>query len=78
MRLSTIWSIPAMTMAERMRRTRDWGFQEVAARLPVRLKYFVTMQALARATSKLPNANVPAIPLDDILKNLDEPKRGIS
>lgn len=74
MKLSTIWSIPSMTLAERFRRSWDWSFQEFASHLPVRAKYWVTMQQIAKATAKMPDAEVPAIPLEDILNNLDVPK----
>lgn len=64
-----------MSTMERLRRTRDWGAAAFGARLPLRVRYFVTIGELAKVTTqKLPNAEVPAIPLEDILKNLDAPK----
>lgn len=72
MKLTTIWTIPAMPLTERLRRTRDWAAQEFAARLPKRIKYFVTLQQIGKATMTSPN--VPATPLDEILRNLDAPK----
>jgi hypothetical protein len=71
-RFTTIWTIPAMSLTERLRRTRDWAAQEFAARLPKRIKYFVTLQQIGRATMTSPN--IPATPLEDILRNLDAPK----
>lgn len=75
MRLSTIWSIPAMTLAERLQRTRDWAFSEVAARLPVRLRYFVAVQQMAKVSQRLPNVAVPEITFEQFMKNIDTPKR---
>ena len=40
MRLTTIWTIPAMTLAERLRRTGDWAAAAIAHRLPRRLAYW--------------------------------------
>jgi hypothetical protein len=70
MRLSTIWSIPCMSTMERLRRTREWANMEVASRLPQRLRYWVTMMEIAKATRNSPN--IPGTPLDEILKNLQK------
>ena len=72
MRLRTIWSMPAMTLAERLRRTREWAAMEVAAHLPLRVKYWATMQGIGKATINSPD--VPATTLADILRNLPAPK----
>lgn len=72
MRFKTIWSLPAMSFSERLRRTRDWFAQKVATALPVRVRYWVTMQEVGRATMTSPN--IPATPLEEVLRNLDAPK----
>lgn len=72
MRLRAIWTIPAMTLAERLRRTRDWAAMAVAARLPLRIRYWVTIQMVGKATMSSPN--VPATPLDEVLRHLPAPK----
>lgn len=72
MRFTTIWGMPSLPLKERISRTRDWIAQEVAHRLPVRIRYWSTMQALAKATMGSPN--VPETPLDDILRKLEAPK----
>lgn len=72
MRLITIWSIRGMPLLERLRRTRDWSARAVAAKLPVRIRYWVALQEIARATLKSPN--IPATPLDEVLRNLSTPK----
>lgn len=74
MKLSTIWSLQGMSTMERLRRSREWGVQKIASKLPVRLKYWVTIQQLARVSVKMPDAEIPAIKMEDILKNLDAPK----
>lgn len=48
MRFWTIWTIPAMTLRERLSRTREWANREVAHRLPKRLRYWVTMDSAVR------------------------------
>lgn len=70
MRLSTIWTLPSMSTMERLRRTLEWATMETAAKLPQRLKYWVTMQELAKATTT--SKNIPATPLDEILMRLEK------
>lgn len=72
MRFRTIWTMPAMTLSERLRRTRDWAARAVAEKLPLRIRYWVTLQEIGRATMK--SENVPATPLDEILQGLASPK----
>lgn len=54
---------------ERLRRSVDWAAFESAARLPKRIKYWATIQGVAKATRNSPH--IPAEPLESILKNLD-------
>lgn len=72
MRLSTIWTLQGMSTIEKLRRTRDWGAMEIARLLPKRIRYWTTVQEIAKATMTSPN--IPATPLDEILQNLDQPK----
>lgn len=72
MRFSSIWSLPGLPLTERLVRTRDWAAQELAGRLPRRLRYWVTMLDLAKATKDSPN--ILATTLDEILRKLDAPK----
>ena len=75
MKLSTIWTLDDMSMTERLRRTWDWSFMALASKLPQRLKYHTTMQEVSKAVLKLPDdTEVPAVPLDLVLQNLDAPK----
>lgn len=71
MRFRTIWSIPAMSFTERLRRTRDWAAMVIGAKLPLRIRYWVTMQELGHATAK--SSNVPATPVHEVLKGLRTP-----
>lgn len=68
MRLWTIWTIPATSIAERLRRTRDWAAMTTASMLPLRVRYWVTMMELGKATIESPN--VPATDLSYILRHL--------
>lgn len=72
MKLSTIWTISAMSFPERLRRTRDWFAMEVAARLPKRIRFWATIIEIGKATQHSPN--IPDTTLEEILDNLDAPK----
>lgn len=72
MRFLTIWSIPAMTLAERLRRTRDWAAIVIGRALPLRVRYWVAMIAIGQASATSPD--VPATTLADIINNLECPK----
>lgn len=69
MRLSTIWTLHNMPIRERLSRTREWGNIAVARKLPAKLRYWVTIHEVAKATIDSPN--IPATPLEEILKNLE-------
>lgn len=71
MRFRTIWSMPAMSMRERLKRTRDWAAMEVAAHLPLRVRFWVAILEIGHATAK--STNVPATSCDEILNNLRVP-----
>ena len=69
MKFTTIWTTPAMTLAERFRRTGDWLAQVAAARLPKRVRYWAFIQAGAGAIPA--DAVVPDQLFVDVLKNVD-------
>lgn len=69
MRLRTIWTLPDMRLSERLRRTREWGNWQLTAILPRRLRYYTTLGEIAKATRD--SKNIPATPLDEILRNLE-------
>jgi hypothetical protein len=73
MRLKTIWTLRSMSTMERLRRTREWATMELASRLPKNVRYWVTVQELAKATKNHPG-HVMGAHLDEILQNLDGPK----
>lgn len=72
MRFWTIWTLRALPLKERLRRTRDWAAMEIGARLPIRVRYWVTLKEIGHATKESPN--VPATPLDYVLQHLNTPK----
>jgi hypothetical protein len=72
MNFKTIWTLPGLPLRERWLRTRDWAAIRVGEKLPVRIRYWVTLRAMADATMKSPN--VPATTLDYILDHLEKPK----
>lgn len=73
MRLNTIWSMPLMDFRTRMGYTREELARIVARKLPKRIRYWVAMQSLVYATKN--SKNVPATSLEDIINNLDAPKK---
>lgn len=75
-RLTTIWSIPTMTMCERTFRTREWLARKLAAKLPVRIRYWVAVSIIAKVSAKpeFEKKPVGAITADEILQNMDRPK----
>ena len=72
MKFRTIWTLPASTLGEKLRRTHDWVAQEFGARLPVRVRYWVAMSALGKASIK--GNPVDVMTLSEILRNLEKPK----
>jgi hypothetical protein len=72
MKFKTIWFMPGLTLKIRLGRTRESIARGIAVRLPLRIRWHVTMQMLGQATTH--SKNVPATPLDEILRDLDRPK----
>jgi hypothetical protein len=71
-KLTTIWTLPASTLRERLRRTRDWVAQKAASALPRRVRYWSTMGDLVKATSGH-SGEIPAMTLDEVLRKLPTP-----
>ena len=65
MKLTTIWTLPAMALPERIRRTTDLAAQTVAARLPRRVRYWTFIQQGAAAIPS--DAVVPEVRFMDLL-----------
>lgn len=72
MKIIDIWSMKGFSIKERILRTRDSIAMSVAKRVPLRIRYWITINALAAAS--IDSKNVPATPLDEVLKNLESPK----
>ena len=72
MRFKSIWTLPGYSLSERFIRTRDWAAMEIAAKLPVRIRFWVTMQEIGHATMDSPN--VPATPVEEVIRNIRTPK----
>lgn len=69
MRLRTIWTIPAMTFRERLRRTADWCDSTIAYHLPKRVKYWAVVHVGAHVTTQVdPNVIVPDVRLMEVLE----------
>lgn len=70
MRLRTIWTIPAMSLTERLRRTRDALTLSAAHRLPRRLAYWSLVDTGARHMKA--DEEVPAVTYMDVLERAGE------
>lgn len=68
-RLKTIWTIPAMTIAERIRRTGDWSARKAAAHLPKRVRYWAFVQVGGKAIPE--SAVVPDQLFMDVLARVE-------
>ena len=68
MKLTTIWTIPAMTISERFRRTADWAAYTAAAKLPARVRYWAFIHAGVDAIPA--NSVVPEIRFVDVLEGV--------
>lgn len=69
MRFRTIWTVPAMSLRERLRRTADWCDSTVAYHLPKRVKYWAVVHVGAHVTTQVdPNLVVPDVRLMEVLE----------
>ena len=77
MRLITIWTIPAMSMFERIRRTADWADLAIARKLPRRIQYWVVMVVLGKITATGPFAtrHPMGLTIEEILSHLPKGTR---
>lgn len=72
MKLTTIWTIPAMSLRERLRRTADAADMAIAARLPKRVKYWAVVLVGAKVTtSTLRDRAVPGVLYMEILEHAE-------
>jgi hypothetical protein len=58
MRLTTIWTLPAMTVRERFRRTSEWAAIKVAWALPSRILYWAAVRAAVTVEPSTDPSNV--------------------
>jgi hypothetical protein len=70
MKLSAIWTCPAMTLRERLRRTREWFERGLVHRLPRRLAYWSFIDSGARYMPS--DAVVPEVPFMTVLEGFPE------
>jgi hypothetical protein len=73
MKLSAIWSSPTLTTMARIRRTRDLCAMTIARKLPVRVKYYATLQQIGNKTIDTPNKSVSAL-VEDIIREFPKSK----
>lgn len=72
MRFTTIWTLRSMTLKERLLRTRDCFAMYVGRKLPLRVRFWCSMQMIGKAVATSPE--IPATSLEHILKELPRPK----
>lgn len=70
MRLTSIWLMPprAMTLRERLHRTGEWALIQTAHHMPRELAFRTFIAVVARYSWEHPQAVVPDISVDDVLK----------
>lgn len=69
MRFRTIWTVPAMSLRERLRRTADWCDSTIAYHLPKRVKYWAVVHVGAHVTTQVdPNLIVPDVRFLEVLE----------
>jgi hypothetical protein len=67
MRLTTIWTLPACTLREKLHRTGGWALIKIAHRLPTALKYRVFIDVGA---ANMRNDVVPEVTYMVILQRM--------
>lgn len=72
MKMRTIWTLRNMSLKERLIRSRECGAMFIGRNLPKEIRYWTTLQELAKATVE--SKNIPATPLDEVLQKLDGPR----
>jgi len=75
-RLKTIWTIPAMTVAERLRRTREAAWRSLAHHLPRSLAYWSFIDTGVRHIKG--NEVVPEVKYTDILQRIGQPREPVT
>ena len=71
MKLTTIWTLPAATLREKIHRTREWAAQAVALRLPRSVRYWVFIQQASAATADRAGETM-STPLSDLLDSVEK------
>ncbi|AXQ62115.1 hypothetical protein SEA_SKYSAND_82 [Gordonia phage Skysand] len=70
MKLTTIWTIPAMTLRERIRRTDEAFWRWLAHRLPRKLAYWSLIDSGVRNIRS--DEVVPAVPFVTVLQRAEK------
>jgi hypothetical protein len=68
MRFTTIWTLPTLTLGERLYRTVDLAAMTAARHLPQRIRYWTYIQVGSEAMD--PHQTVPDAKFMDLLKNV--------
>lgn len=74
MKLTTIWTMPAMRLRERFRRTGEFALQALAHRLPRKLAYWSFIDTGARHIAS--NEVVPDVTYTTILQRFGNEAEG--
>lgn len=73
MRIQTIWTIPAMSLMERCRRTVDTFCMEIAWAMPKRIRMWATIHSI-NVTAGKTGGVVPEITVEEILRHMPKPE----
>lgn len=72
MKLTTIWTMRAMSLRERLARTKEWAAMTVAAHLPSQVRYWVVIQVASQTATIPPHdqQHPMSVTTEEILENL--------
>lgn len=72
MRLKTIMTLPVASNKEKLLYLRDWSARKIARFIPLRIRYWVTIIEVSRATAN--NENCMTASIGEVLNDLQSPK----
>jgi len=67
MKITTIWTLPAMTLGERLHRTGEWAAIKVAWALPHRVLYWAAVRA---AVAVEPNTDPSGVTVAQMMETI--------
>lgn len=73
MKLTTIWTLPVMSLGTRLFHTKEWVAQTFADKLPKRVKFWAAMMVIAKAVD-VKDRGIDTITVGELLERIERPK----